>query len=94
MERALDFLNGNYKPVLKDLEQKMQEASEQLAFEDAIRYRDLYNSVKSVAQKQKITDSISRTAPMVRPSSRLMRSLSWLRTSCAFCAASSTSFSL
>lgn len=35
----------------------MQEASEQLAFEDAIRYRDLYNSVKSVAQKQKITDS-------------------------------------
>ena len=57
VERALDFLNGNYKPVLKDLEQKMQEASEQLAFEDAIRYRDLYNSVKSVAQKQKITDS-------------------------------------
>ena len=35
----------------------MQKASEQLAFEDAIRYRDLYNSVKSVAQKQKITDS-------------------------------------
>lgn len=57
VEQALDFLNGNYKPILKDLEQKMQEASEQLAFEDAIRYRDLYNSVKSVAQKQKITDS-------------------------------------
>lgn len=57
MEQALDFLNGNYKPVLRELEQKMQEASEQLAFEDAIRYRDLYNSVKSVAQKQKITDS-------------------------------------
>ena len=35
----------------------MQEASENLAFEDAIRYRDLYNSVRSVAQKQKITDS-------------------------------------
>ncbi|MCM1155813.1 MAG: excinuclease ABC subunit UvrC [Roseburia sp.] len=57
VERALDFLNGNYKPILRELEQKMQEASEQLAFEDAIRYRDLYNSVKSVAQKQKITDS-------------------------------------
>ncbi len=57
VEQALDFLNGNYKPILKDLEQKMQKASEQLAFEDAIRYRDLYNSVKSVAQKQKITDS-------------------------------------
>ncbi|MCD7725163.1 MAG: excinuclease ABC subunit UvrC [Clostridiales bacterium] len=54
---ALDFLNGNYKPVLKDLEQKMKDASERLAFEEAARFRDLYNSVKSVAQKQKITDS-------------------------------------
>ena len=57
VEQALDFLNGNYKPILQELEQKMQEASEKLEFEDAIRYRDLYNSVKSVAQKQKITDS-------------------------------------
>lgn len=57
IEQALDFLNGNYKPILKELEQKMQEASEQLDFEEAIRYRDLFNSVKSVAQKQKITDS-------------------------------------
>ena len=57
VEQALDFLNGNYKPILKELEEKMQEASEQLAFEEAVRYRDLYNSVKSVAQKQKITDS-------------------------------------
>lgn len=57
VEQALDFLNGNYKPILKELEQKMQDASEQLDFEEAIRYRDLFNSVKSVAQKQKITDS-------------------------------------
>ena len=35
----------------------MQEASENLEFEDAIRYRDLYNSVKQIASKQKITDS-------------------------------------
>ena len=57
IEQALDFLNGNYKPLLKDLEEKMTNASENLDFEEAIRYRDLYNSVKSVAQKQKITDS-------------------------------------
>lgn len=54
---ALDFLNGNYRGILKDLETKMQEASAQLAFEDAARYRDLYNSVSQVSQKQKITDS-------------------------------------
>ena len=57
VEQALDFLNGNYKPLLRELEEKMEQASENLEFEEAIRYRDLYNSVKSVAQKQKITDS-------------------------------------
>ena len=57
IEQALDFLNGNYKPMLRELEQKMTEASERMEYEEAAGYRDLYNSVKSVAQKQKITDS-------------------------------------
>ena len=57
MDQALEFLNGNYKILLKDLEEKMMEASENLQFEEAIRYRDLYQSVKSVSQKQKIIDS-------------------------------------
>lgn len=54
---ALDFLSGNFSPVLKELERKMKEASENLEFEEAIKYRDLFNSVKQVSQKQKITDS-------------------------------------
>ncbi len=57
IDQALDFLNGNYKPMLRELEQKMTDASEKMEFEEAAGYRDLYNSVKSVAQKQKITDS-------------------------------------
>ncbi len=57
VDKALDFLNGNYQPILKELERKMQDASENMEFEEAIKYRDLYNSVKQVAQKQKITDS-------------------------------------
>lgn len=57
IEQALDFLNGNYKPILRELEKKMIEASEKMEFEEAAGYRDLFNSVKSVAQKQKITDS-------------------------------------
>lgn len=56
VKKALDFLNGNYQEILKELEQKMKQASENLEFEDAIRYRDLYNSVKKIALKQKITD--------------------------------------
>lgn len=54
---ALAFLNGNYQDTLKELEQKMQRASENLDFEEAIRYRDLYNSVKQIAFKQKMEES-------------------------------------
>lgn len=57
VKKALDFLNGSYQEVLKDLERQMKEASDQLDFEEAIRCRDLYNSVKQIASKQKITDS-------------------------------------
>ena len=53
--QALKFLNGNYEEVIKMLERKMYEASADMNFESAAEYRDLMNSVKSVAQKQKIT---------------------------------------
>lgn len=54
---ALEFLNGNYTPILRSLEEKMKAAAQDLLFEEAATYRDLYASVKSVSQKQKITDS-------------------------------------
>lgn len=53
--KALEFLNGNYGPVIKDLEGRMQEASEEMEFEKAIEYRDLLESVRQIAQKQKMT---------------------------------------
>ena len=39
--------------ILNDLQKKMEEAAEALEFEEAARYRDLFNSVKQVSQKQK-----------------------------------------
>ena len=57
INQAVDFLNGNYQPVLKELEERMMQASENMDFERAIEYRELLNSVKQVAQKQKITSS-------------------------------------
>ena len=54
---ALDFLGGHYEPLLRSLKEKMEQASEQMEFEKAIEYRELLNSVKQVAQKQKITSS-------------------------------------
>ena len=57
VEQAMEFLNGNYQPVQKELEQRMQEASENMNFEKAIEYRELLKAVKQIAQKQKITSS-------------------------------------
>ena len=56
-KEVIRFLNGHYDSILSELEKKMNEASEALEFERAIEYRELLNSVKKVAQKQKITDS-------------------------------------
>lgn len=55
VKQAVTFLNGQYEPVMKYLEEKMRTASEMMEFEKAIEYRDLLDSVKKVAQKQKIT---------------------------------------
>ncbi len=55
---ALEFLNGNYSPILKDLEEKMNKAAEAMEFEDAAGYRDLLSSVRQVSQKQKITEGV------------------------------------
>lgn len=65
VEQALDFLNGNYGAILKDLEGKMKQAAEAMEFEEAAKYRDLYNSVKAVSQKQKITDSVGEDRDII-----------------------------
>lgn len=57
IQGALDFLDGNYSPIIKDLTSKMEAASEELNFERAANYRDLLSSVRQVAQKQKMTDA-------------------------------------
>ena len=54
VDAVVEFLNGNYAPVLKSLEEKMNTASANLEFEKAIEYRELLNSVRQIAQKQKI----------------------------------------
>lgn len=57
VSQVLEFLNGNYTPVIKMLETKMVEASQAMEFEKAIEYRELLGSVKQIAQKQKITNT-------------------------------------
>ncbi len=57
VEQVLRFLSGDTKEIIRDLTNKMNAASEELNFEEAIRLRELLSSVKHVAEKQKITDT-------------------------------------
>ena len=54
VEQALEFLNGNYAPIITSLENDMTQASEAMDYERAAAIRDLLESVRQVAQKQKI----------------------------------------
>lgn len=55
IKQVLEFLNGKYEPVMAYLADKMTAASDEMEFEKAIEYRELLNSVRKTAQKQKIT---------------------------------------
>lgn len=57
IQGVLEFLNGNYSPVIRELEAKMNQASMEMEFEKAIEYRELLSSVKQIAQKQKMTNT-------------------------------------
>ena len=57
LAKVLEFLNGNYGAVMRELKDKMMQASEAMEFEKAIEYRDLLESVQQIAQKQKVTNT-------------------------------------
>ena len=55
IDQVIEFLSGNYAPVVKMLEEKMNEAAKQMEYEKAASYRDLLGSVRQIMNKQKIT---------------------------------------
>ncbi|WP_434309545.1 excinuclease ABC subunit UvrC [Hominifimenecus sp. rT4P-3] len=57
IDKAQEFLKGNFGPVQRHLKEKMQEASDALDFEAAMGYRELLFSVQRTEQQQKVTDN-------------------------------------
>ena len=57
IDGVLDFLNGDYKKLVKELEGKMQAAAGELRFEEAGEYRDLIQNIEKIGERQKITGS-------------------------------------
>lgn len=61
VDEVLEFLNGNTKKVIAQLEERMKEAAADFEFEKAAEYRDLIDSVNHIAGKQRITNPNSST---------------------------------
>ena len=53
--RVIRFLNGDFQETISELTRKMQSASEEMRFEDAMEYRDLIASIRKIGERQKIT---------------------------------------
>lgn len=54
-DRVLKFLQGDTREIVGELTEKMNQASGEMQFEEAARYRDLIQSIRQVTEKQKIT---------------------------------------
>lgn len=65
IEQAIDFLNGKHQPVVKELKEKMQDASERMDFEEAIRYRDLIESIRKISETQKMSDNVGEDKDII-----------------------------
>ncbi len=52
IDRVIEFLSGETRPVLSDLERKMRAAAEAQQFEEAARYRNRLFAVRHLAERQ------------------------------------------
>ena len=52
IDRVIEFLSGDTRPILHDLEQQMQEAAAGERFEDAARYRNRLFAIRHLAERQ------------------------------------------
>lgn len=57
IQEVLLFLGGNHGPVTQFLTDQMMAASEAMAYEKAMEYRDLIQSIHQISEKQKVTSS-------------------------------------
>ena len=55
INKVIKFLNGDFQDTIDELMVKMQKASEEMCYEDAMEYRDLIHSIEKIGERQKIT---------------------------------------
>jgi len=55
VSQVLRFLNGDFKHIVDELQQRMNNFATELDFEMAAEYRDLIKNVKKIGERQKVT---------------------------------------
>jgi excinuclease ABC subunit C len=65
IDRIVGFLSGRYKEIAGDLEDKMQEASEEQDFERAALFRDRLNAVRSLMERQQVAGGSLGSADLI-----------------------------
>jgi len=65
VDKAISFLNGNYKEVLSVLTLEMKKLAEEMEFEKAAEKRDLIESVKHIVEKQQISKTSSEDRDVI-----------------------------
>lgn len=54
IDEIIALFEGKPIPLLKEIKEKMEEAAEELRFEDAARYRDQLTSIEKIQEKQRM----------------------------------------
>ena len=64
-DKIIDFLNGNTSSIIRDLKQKMNEATDNLEYENAAYYRDLIADIRETSEKQDVQKNYKETFDVV-----------------------------
>src|ERR671936_283687 len=54
IDGVIEFLSGNTRPIVRQLEERMQQAAAEERFEDAARYRNRLFAIRGLAEKQAV----------------------------------------
>ena len=67
IDKVMDFLSGKNKDLKKDLEERMEKASEEMRFEDAAKLRDQILAIDTISEKQRVVLSKPENLDILMP---------------------------
>ena len=76
VEQAIHFLTGHHQQTVKELEEKMKQLAADMEFEQAAEVRDLIESIKHIASKQRVDNTTTDDRDVIAMATNNMKALS------------------